>query len=114
MADKGQDGLADKMLSKEDAWAKARGIMDKFRNDEEKRFGNVGGFLNLRDGCIEVRVSFRSADIPGLSEMISGTEYFIGMKEKEDVLKFPYAVYKVPYETEESRPVRQQKGYGYL
>jgi hypothetical protein len=99
MADKKQDGLAGKMLSKEDAWAKAREIMDQFRNDEEKRFGNVGGFLNIGESCIEVRVSFRSADISELNEMISGTEYFMGMKEKEDVLKFPYAVYKVPYGT---------------
>jgi hypothetical protein len=95
----GQDGLVSKLFSRDEAWAKAKELMKRFNDDEEKRFRRVGGYLNIKESCIEVRVSFRSADISDrLNELIAGTEYFVGIKEKGDVLEFPYAIYRVPYD----------------
>ena len=90
----------DKRFSMDEAWAKAREIMGRF--DGEK-LRSVAGYLNAKENCIEVRVTFRSADITDkLDELIKGTEYFTGITEKVDVMEFPYAVYKVPYRPEYS------------
>jgi hypothetical protein len=102
-----QDGLTGRLFSKDEAWTKAREIIDKFRHDEEKKFRCVGGFLNLKEYCIEVQAVFRSADLSDrLNEMITGTEYFVGIV-KEDAKSFPYAIYKVPYNPTDCRSQRK-------